>query len=242
MQVLLHAALLTLDDRADSEKALKNVMRTVEQSHGILDRMHGYLSIETETFGRLKTRLAQHALYATPEAMAVVYQSFGYDTLQKYTNVQLVAPKGVVRRQSGRKSVQKEFDIPTKGSTSRSGSEIPVGQSGRVKKAKGPRAKGPRKSREEQEATELSHIQKKMVHLQAKAAAFTEVAEARKAVKLRELEAEKALAGAGPEDLHVVTAKVTRDPPVDKAFDSEFEVGLLGGRDIYVFDFIKSGP
>jgi hypothetical protein len=231
MQVLLQAALLTLDDREDSVKALKNVMRTVEQSHGILDRMQGYLSIKKETFGRMRTRLSEHELYATPAAMAVVYQSFGYDTLQKYTNVQLVAPEGVVRRQSGRKSIQKEFDVPTKGQTGRSGNERPVGQSGRVKKAKVPRVKGPKKSREEQEAHELSHIHQKMVHLQAKAAAFKEVAEARRALKLEELEAEGALAGAGPEDLHVVTAKVTRDPAVNRASDSEFDVGILGGRD-----------
>jgi hypothetical protein len=38
-------------------------------------------------------------------------------------------------------------------------------------------------SREEQEAHELSHIHQKMVHLQAKAAAFKEVAEARRAFK-----------------------------------------------------------
>jgi hypothetical protein len=231
MQVLLQAALLTLDDREDSAKALKNVMRTVEQSHGILDRMQGYLSIEKETFSRMRTRLSEHELYATPEAMAVIYQSFGYDTLQKYTSVQLVAPEGVVRRQGGRKSIHKEFDVPTKGQAGRSGSERPVGQSGRVKKAKAQRVKGPKKSREEQEAHELSHIHKKMVHLQAKSAAMKEVAEARRALKQEEIVAGGALAEAGADGLHVVTAKVTRDPVVNRPSDSEFDVGVLGGRE-----------
>jgi hypothetical protein len=70
-----------------------------------------------------------------------------------------------------------------------------------------------------------------MVHLQAKSAAMKEVVEARRALKQEEIVAGGALAEAGADGLHVVTAKVTRDPVVSRPSDSEFDVGVLGGRE-----------